>query len=57
MSSQEHRLKPKGIHTKGGGNWNKVWTEFLADPRNRTVPRIMRQLEKMIKDFGIKQPL
>lgn len=24
-----HRLKPTGVHTNAGGNWNKVWREFF----------------------------
>lgn len=54
MSKADHRLRPNGLHTNGGGNWNKIWREFLREPNNQTVPRIMRQLEKMIKDFGIR---
>src|SRR5262249_48056805 len=58
MNKAEHRLKAaKGIHTNAGGNWNKVWTRFLKDPKNRTVPQVLKQLEKMMRDFGLKEKL
>ncbi|MBA8889701.1 RHS repeat-associated protein, partial [Dokdonella fugitiva] len=48
-----HRLKPDGIHTRDGGDWNKVWDRFFEANPNATRDQIIRQLERMRRDFGI----
>jgi hypothetical protein len=48
-----HRLKPNGIHTKGGGNWNAVWDQFFKAYPNANKGQILDQLGKMRKMFGI----
>jgi hypothetical protein len=49
----KHRLKPDGIHTKGGGDWNKVWTDFFKNNQLATQEQILEQLARMRKQFGI----
>ena len=49
-----HRLKPGGLHTIEGGNWNKVWKEFFAENPNRTKQEILDKLAQMLKDFGLE---
>ena len=49
-----HRLKPGGLHTKEGGNWNKVWEGFMEKNPNAKKGEILNQMKKMINDFGIK---
>jgi hypothetical protein len=49
----KHRLRiGKGLHTNlsPGGNWNKIWEKFLRDETNRTAPRILDQMHKMVLD-------
>ena len=54
MTKAAHRLKAgRGIHTKDGGNWNKVWREFRAKYPNATREQMMNQAKQMILDFGI----
>ena len=48
-----HRLKPNGIHTTLGGNWNTVWQKWIADHPNASPDEIMKQAKKMLVDFGI----
>jgi hypothetical protein len=52
----KHRLRAgEGLHTNLnlGGNWNKQWERFLANPSNRTKARILEQLHEMIvRSFG-----
>jgi len=48
-----HRLNPNGIHTINGGNWNKVWENFMIDNPNAGKEKILLQLNKMRHDFGI----
>lgn len=51
-----HRLRPNGIHTRGGGNWNEVWRQWRAKNPNATLEEIMNQGKQMLKDFGIGGP-
>jgi hypothetical protein len=55
LEKGKHRLKPDGLHTKDGGNWNKVWQEFFS---GRTTPPnkkdILDQLDTMREQFGLK---
>ncbi len=53
VGKQEHRLRPNGLHTNGGGNWNKVWRQFMRNKNNRTPERVLDQLFKMLRDFNI----
>jgi hypothetical protein len=50
---RRHRLKPGGIHTKGGGDWNRVWDDFFEANPNATKEQILQQVERMRRDFGI----
>jgi RHS repeat-associated protein len=54
MTAAEHRLRPNGLHTKGGGDWNGVWEDWIGKNPNATRAQVLRQLEKMKKDFKIK---
>lgn len=48
-----HRLKPSGLHTNAGGNWNKVWREFMKANPNATKKQILNQLNNMKKQSGL----
>jgi hypothetical protein len=54
LDKAKHRLRPGGIHTNGGGNWNRVWREFLDANKNAEAPEILEQLAKMRKQFGLE---
>lgn len=49
----KHRLKPGGVHTTTGGDWNRVWDKFFEANPNATREQILQQLSRMRKDFGI----
>ncbi len=53
LDRAKHRLKPDGVHTNSGGNWNRVWDNFFEANPNATKGQILRQLDRMRKDFGI----
>jgi len=53
LDKAKHRLKPKGIHTNDGGNWNKVWKEFMDASPNASRGEILQQMERMREQFGI----
>jgi hypothetical protein len=53
MEKNRHRF----IHTNRGGNWNRVWEKFLKDPKNHDAAKIVEQLNKMIRDFKLHEPL
>jgi hypothetical protein len=53
LEKWRHRLKPYGVHTNSGGNWNKVWKQFFKDFPKANKEQILKQLNKMRKDFGI----
>jgi hypothetical protein len=53
-----HRLKKSnGIHTNLGGNWNRVWKEWIAPyKKSETYPspeQVLEKLNNMRKEFGI----
>jgi hypothetical protein len=48
-----HRLKPGGIHTKAGGNWNAAWKQWIENHPNATPQQILNQGKKFLVDFGI----
>ena len=50
-----HRLKPNGLHTIDGGNWNDEWKRFIQDNPEADAPQILRQLEEMKRIFGIRE--
>jgi hypothetical protein len=50
-----HRLKPGGIHTKAGGNWNAAWKQWIENHPNATPQQILNQGKKFFVDFGIVQ--
>ena len=49
----KHILKPDGIHTNSGGNWNKVWKEFIRANPKAKAGEILEQLDKMKDAFGL----
>ena len=53
LNKAAHRLKPNGIHT-GPANWNKIWRDFKQSNPHASKEQILKQLEKMKKDFGIQ---
>jgi RHS repeat-associated protein len=53
LPRSRHRLKPDGIHTNSGGNWNKVWDNFIQKNPNATRDQILHKLDQMRRDFGI----
>ncbi|MBL9076038.1 MAG: DUF2380 domain-containing protein [Planctomycetes bacterium] len=53
LSRARHILKPSGVHTRGGGNWNKVWAKFFERNPGASKEQILKQLTQMRKDFGI----
>jgi RHS repeat-associated protein len=57
VEKSEHRLKPKGFHTRGGGNWNKQWRTFFKDVENHKPERVLDQLFQMLRDFNIRGAL
>jgi RHS repeat-associated protein len=53
LDKAKHRLKPDGVHTKGGGNWNKRWEEFFDKYPNANKKQILEFLDKLRLEFGI----
>jgi hypothetical protein len=49
-----HRLKPGGLHTIEGGNWNGQWKQFFTDNPNAQAPEILEQLARMRNAFGLE---
>jgi hypothetical protein len=49
----KHILKPNGIHTKLGGNWNGEWKKFFEKNPNPTKEDILNHMNTLRKDFGI----
>lgn len=53
MDKAAHRLKPDGIHT-GIEHWNAVWKTWIEGPgKAANKNRVLKQLRKMMKDFGL----
>lgn len=51
IRASRHRLRSgPGLHTIKGGDWNGVWQKFLDTKANRTVPKILDQMYKMIQE-------
>lgn len=53
LDKAKHRLKPGGIHTIDGGNWNKEWDDFMEQFPNANKEQILEHLEKLRAKFGI----
>ncbi len=53
LDKAKHRLKPNGIHTNGGGNWNKAWDKFFRDNPAANKDLILDYLRKLRGEFGI----
>ncbi len=53
LPKDAHRLKPNGIHTNGGGNWNKVWKKYIDEYPNASRSDILEQMKRMREQFGI----
>ena len=53
LTPAKHILKPDGIHTISGGNWNKVWADFFEVNPNASKGQILDQLSSMRDQFGI----
>jgi len=48
----------KDVHGRGGGenwinSWNKQWDKFFRENPNASAGKILEQLEKMKREFGI----
>src|SRR5205823_12034228 len=54
METAAHRLKPNGLHTNGGGNWNRVWKESFQRCQNHAPDRVLDQLVNMLRDFNLR---
>ena len=53
LTAAAHRLLPNGIHTNAGGNWNKVWQQWIEEHPNATPQQIFNQAKQMLQQFGI----
>jgi hypothetical protein len=57
LSREKHRLrrggKPFGLHT-GPDNWNKAWEDYFNANPEAKRDQILKQLDKMRKDFGLE---
>jgi len=53
MPISRHILKPNGIHTNSGGNWNKVWKDFIEANPKAKAGEILEQLDTMKNAFGL----
>ncbi|MFN8138192.1 MAG: DUF2380 domain-containing protein [Fimbriimonadales bacterium] len=53
LSAGMHRLKPWGIHTIDGGNWNKCWERFFDQNPNANKDQILDYLQVLIDHFGL----
>ena len=49
MADWIHRLKPCGIHTIEGGDWNAVWETFFDAFQNPTKEQVLGQLVNMLR--------
>ena len=48
-----HTLKPNGLHTITGGNWNAVWQTFFNTFKDPTAEEILTQLFNMMQSFAL----
>lgn len=53
MDKAKHRLKPGGVHTIDGGNWNKEWKKFIEANREATKEQILEKMNELRAKFGI----
>jgi Predicted lipoprotein of unknown function (DUF2380) len=53
LTRAAHRLKPGGLHTKSGGNWNAVWKQWIEEHPNASPQEILNQGEKFLIEFGV----
>jgi RHS repeat-associated protein len=53
MLRSVHRLNPDGLHTKAGGNWNKVWEDWIREHPGASTQQIWDKAYQMLIDFGI----
>ena len=53
MEQRAHRFKPGGLHT-GAEHWNKQWETFFENTEDISPQKILDQLAKMKKDFGLE---
>jgi RHS repeat-associated protein len=53
LDKAKHRLKPNGVHTIDGGNWNKRWDEFFEANPFATKEEILEFMNKLRTEFGI----
>jgi hypothetical protein len=49
---QHNSIMGKGVHT-GPNNWNKQWGQFFKGTEEPSRDDVLRQLEKMRKEFCI----
>jgi len=53
LSAGQHRLKPGGIHTSAGGNYNAQWKAYIGKHAQATKQEVLRFLNKLEKELGI----
>ena len=54
LTAAAHRLRSGlGLHTKVGGNWNKVWQQWIEEHPNATPQAIIDQAKRMAAAFGV----
>jgi hypothetical protein len=53
LTKAVHRLKPGGLHTKSGGNWNAAWKKWIEEHPNATPQQILNQGKKFLAEFGV----
>ncbi len=53
LDKAKHRLKPNGVHTKQGGNWNKQWDNFFEKFPEASKEQILEQMSNMRQALGI----
>lgn len=53
MTREAHRLSG-GVHTNAGGNWNRVWREWIGENPGASREQIPHQMGKMKTDFNLR---
>jgi hypothetical protein len=50
----QHRLTPGGVHTTAGGNWNRVWRDWIGENPSAGRDQVLEQLNRMKQQFNIQ---
>ena len=54
VDKTKHRLKPNGLHTNEGGNWNRQWKNFFDENKFPTREQVLDHLGQMRRSFGLE---